>query len=101
MDALTLKQYEKLGPFEGAIGSIRTETQHQIVPDDPTRHVTTHHECEPAEHLALGHALLLLEDVAHAVGRFLVVGHPPRVRHCETNEKGATAEAPFSLAHQR
>ena len=41
------------------------------------RHVPAHEECEPAEHLLLGHALLVRDQRADAFCKLLVICHAP------------------------
>ena len=66
-------------PYERAverpISAFRPKSQHELIANDAAGHVTVDHECEPAEHLALGHTCLLRESISDTVCEFLVVRH--------------------------
>ena len=61
--------------FEGLLGGLVSEPDHELVADDADEHVPVEQERQAAEHFPLGHIGAARYGGADAVGEVLVVGH--------------------------
>jgi hypothetical protein len=67
-------------PFQGVLGAVGAEPEHEAVLDDPAEHVAVEHERQAAEHLPLGYRIGGREYRPDPVGQVFVVGHESSAR---------------------
>ena len=62
---------------QSGVGAFVAETQHQVLPEDTTGHMTMNHERDPAKHPLLANLGHLDQDARNPSRETFVEGHKP------------------------